>query len=223
LWRWRQIYETAWGVGPEERMKELQVIERGSFDEVVAELKRLRHEAEASAALFLTALYTMETVRDDIWRQAGVESFDMFLNTHHLCNAARYREFCAGLRKLGGDTATAVKLGEGATAAARFFQEPTPEKIAELSKRTEAFEEINQVLPSQQHAQTWVKQLEPHEPKVVRQTTELARLRAEVQQLRAQLRQAEQTIRQKDKELDRLKAVTTKRKGKAKSRPTASA
>jgi hypothetical protein len=168
-------------------------VKQASAGQIMAEIKRLRTNAERGLAVFFVLLQQVEFQRADVWKAAGVETFDMFLNSHHVCNAARYREFCAGLAKLG-DPELAVRMGEQGTAAVRSLRDATPARVAELDERAGKFQAVHGSPPSKQTVAGWVRDLEPHEPKIKHQFSELGRLRAENQQLRAALRERDRRI-----------------------------
>lgn len=182
---------------------------KAGAEELVAEIKRLRSLAERGLAQFFILLTEVEAHRTDVWKSAGIETFDMFLNSHALCNAARYREFCSGFAKLG-DPELAVRLGDQGTVGMRTMKNPTPQKIFEIDERTKAFIENHGSPPSEQTVISWVRDLEPRESRVIHTFTEIGKLRAENQQLRAALRDRDKKILDLEGRLAKVKKKVKK-------------
>jgi hypothetical protein len=179
-----------------------------NLDEFIEQAKVLREQAEEAEARFLLFLRAFERSRPDLWKTAGVQTFDSFLQSAALVNPARYRNFVSGVDIIPG---AAERIGAGAMIAAASFKDPLKVTIDEYVKRCSKFREYHGVSPSEQTARNWVRQLEPSEPSVVTRTTRIHQLEAEVQQLRAQVRQ-----------LTREKADLEKQLGKApKKKPQA--
>lgn len=175
--------------------------EIGSIDDFLEHAKRLRSNAEAAEVEFLSFLRDFEVSREDLWKTAGVASYDSFLQSLALCNPARYRNFITGTNVIRDRT---TSIGAAATIAAARFRQPTVEAVSEYVARCENFREIHEVAPSEQTARSWVKQLDQAEPKVVRQVSRLRQLEAENQQLRAESRQFQAKLKEAEKLIDRL-------------------
>lgn len=172
-----------------------------SIDEFIEHAKRLRADAEEAEARFLLFLREFELKREDLWKTAGVASFDGFLQSTQLCNTARYRNFVAGAEVVQGE---AEGIGAAATIAAGHFRTPTEEATKEYVSRCEKFRDVHGVGPSEQTSREWVKQLDQAEPKVVRQASRLRQLEAENQQLRADKRTLERKLATALKEIEKL-------------------
>lgn len=172
-------------------------IKTASNTQIMNAIKAARALYEENSVAFLLLLRDVEQQRKDVWSANGILSFDMFLNTYHLINASRYREFCAGYEHIG-DPAQAFRMGEGIVAELKKFSRPTAAKLAKMDEWSQAFKVEHKVLPSAQTAREWRNKLEPSDPKSVRFASELNVLRAENQKLRA-------VIRERDREIVELK------------------
>lgn len=191
--------ERKWSIN----MKHIKAIK--TIEQFAEEAVRLRQNAEAAEAEFLLFLRTFELEREDLWKTAGIVSYDGFLQSLQLCNTARYRNFVAGAKIVEDARA----IGADATVAAGAFKSPTEEAAREYVSRCEKFRVVHGTGPSEQHAKTWVKQLDQAEPKVVRQASRMAQLEAENQKLRSENRELQRKLTTANKELEKLRRAKT--------------
>lgn len=175
------------------------VMELQSLDDFVKVARQLRQESEEAEARFLLFLREFELHREDLWKTAGVASFDSFLQSSQLINCARYRNFCAGARLLSD----VEKAGAGAAVAAAAFKQPTTEGMRKFEENVAAFRSVHGAPPSEQTARDWVRQLDEKSPKVVRQATRLRELEAENQALKAENRELRRKVQVAERELAR--------------------
>lgn len=167
--------------------------------EVMGEIRRARREAEEAEARFFVVLWHVEQERPDVWGAAGA-TFDMFLQTHHCCQPARYREFVAGMDKTSEADVVAIGVD-----AARVAAKMNPEAVPAFVAQCKDFAEVNGVKPSEQTARDYAKRLQQPEPRPVAQANELRTLRAENAELRAKLKLAERRIADLERENEDLK------------------
>lgn len=170
----------------------------------------LRARTEEALARYLIFLRTFEQTRKDIWGSAGCETFESFVQTHHLINVASYRNFCVATGMM--TTEQLLAIGAEAAVEAASFRSPDPQKITAFVDRALSFRKMNGgVAPSGQTARQWVLQIDPREPRVVASANKMAMLEAELVD-----------ARQKIKVLERENAVLKKQLEKQEKRQSAS-
>lgn len=194
------------------------------YEQLVAECKRLRSEAERSEARFLAFLIVAEREYAPEWGSAGAADFEQFLRSNSLCDTDRYRLFRDGADKVGVDVA--IQYGAHWAMQVGKMRDSKTSVISEFADRAAKFQEVNAVSPSEQVVTGWRQELEAAEravagesPKRVRaqlQVDELHKLRAENEKLKASLRAAERRVTQLESEL-----AEVRRKGQS-TQPTAS-
>lgn len=181
-----------------------------TLEEIIDQAKMLRAKAERARAEFFIFLQHVETQEQEAWKIGGCETFDMFLLSNHICESASYREFIAGMEKLGGEEAALI-AGAEATRAARQLQ--TSEAAIKFVEQCAAFREVHGVAPSAQTAKNYAARLEPKAPAVMRQVTELSKMRATVEKLRADLKTAEAEIKKWKTRAEKAEAALKRKQG----------
>lgn len=182
--------------------------EKFTYERLVEECKRLRTLVDKTEVSLFVFLMKAEREYESVWRDAGCASFAHFLQSNCLPRFDRYRFFAMGVDRVGLDAAQTY--GVHWTCAAGRMDKPSKAALADFIKRAAAFLLKNHVAPSEESVRVWAAEVSPardDEPKVVREASELARLRARVQELEAKLAAAEKTI------------AELKRKLKGESRP----
>lgn len=181
-----------------------------TYEELVAECKRFRHEAEQLEARFFVFLMKCEKEHADVWRGAGCATFEQFIRSNNLCqNESRYLAFRDGCAKCGVDMA--VEHGVHWTIALGKLREEMPE---EMVARAQAFVQIHHTAPSEQQVRDWVRDLPKDKPVAdvnIRRVDELAKLREENRLLRAELSNAKREIAMLQKKLEGRQAKHTKK------------
>ncbi len=180
-----------------------------TYEEMVAECKKMRSRHERAEAEFFLFLMKVDAEMSNVWREAGCSNFDQFLRSNHLTKPERYRAFALGVSKVGADAA----LANGApwTMSAGSLSVTTPEALKSFAARATAFIEVENVAPSEEAVRQWRAELDTRAtpPVGITRASELLRLREENKALRAKLAAAEKRI----KELEEI--TTIKKKGKA--------
>lgn len=159
------------------------------YENLIVECKRLRLAFERDEARFLVALSDIEEQHMDMLSQNGCATFENFLKTHNLCDAARYSLFRAGLAKVGREAAEQIGV-QAVLGAARIKE---PDKAPAFVQWAGSFVEQHGTAPSGQAVNRELLTRGFVEPsakpaQVVKASNELARLRAENAELRAQLK-----------------------------------
>lgn len=158
-----------------------------TYEELVAECKRLRGTAERAEAEFLIFLMLVEREHSEVWSEAGCDTFEQFIKSNTLCEFGRYRMFSIGVDRVGVDAARIN--GAHWTIAAGKEPAPSEKALKEFAARASAFVEVNGVAPSEQASRTWRAEVfgrTGKEHATVRKVDELHRLRAENDALRAE-------------------------------------
>jgi hypothetical protein len=181
------------------------------LDDLVRHLAKLRLERERVDAMFLLALYEAESTHLALLKANGLESFERFLKSYKLCDAARYRSFVIGLEKIGREEAK--KIGADATIEAASLTGP---KVA--PKYVEAIEawreEHRGVAPTRETAAKILRQVDPREeePQAVgkqRREDDLRIRCAELESENAKLRAAlDKTQKERDEAVKRATALS---------------
>lgn len=180
------------------------------YEAICKELAHLRLDKERAEAKFLLRLREVEQTEMDLLKMAGCETFDRFLKSTKLMDSARYRNFVAGLEKIGAERALEVGAEATIEASAILDGEATAKKYT--SAVLDWREEHRGVFPSAEVAAHLLRQVEPREeiPNATRTQSELRKLRNRIAELEA--------------ENNKLRAELAKFKGKkSQSRPTARA
>lgn len=165
-----------------------------NYEELIAECKRLRREAERAEATFLAFLMKCEKSYEEVWRGAGCETFDQFIRSNDLCKPDRYLLFAVGVGRVGLQAA----LANGAhwTIQAGRMRDPSDEILEAFQERATDFVSVHGVAPSNETAREWAAELQPARENTAGQAraSELRRLRAENARLRAELKAANARI-----------------------------
>jgi regulator of replication initiation timing len=185
----------------------------GTAKQVMDQILVAKANYQKAETAFFEFLIDVEAQRKDVWE--GFESFDMFLNTHHVVNPARYREYVAG-RGIAESLTSIDDLGVDGVRAIRQIRTPSKEKLDEIVRRSRDFEEVNRVKPSEQTVGQWVRELNRGEPQVVLRASEIRRLRLENEELKKKIRVLEGQLAATKKELEKARG---KRKATA-ARPS---
>lgn len=127
-----------------------------SYEELVAECKRLRTEAERSLAQFYAFLVVVERSYDSVWRGAGHTRYESFVK-QVLTYPHLYVEFRDGLDKVGVDAA--IENGAHWTIEIGKIRNTTPAMIEEMASKALHFREVNEKPPSAQTAHQWASSL----------------------------------------------------------------
>jgi len=175
------------------------------LDAIISELAKLRLTRERADAVFLLRLREVENEHMPLLRQNGHESFERFLKSSKLCDPARYRDFVAGLNKLGEEQALAL----GADAIVEAASLTSKAAGSKYVTAIEAWREQHRgVAPTRETSAKILRQVDPREeePKAIgnaRRQDDLRIRCAELEQLVAQQRAELMKLR---KERDELKA-----------------
>lgn len=183
-----------------------------TLEQFVEHARSLRAASQEAEARFLLFLREFEIGREDLWKVGGAVTFDSFLQSNQIVNAARYRNFCAGASLLGDGS---LRAGAAATIEAGRFSQPTKEGIRQFQTNVDAYRDVHGSAPSGQTAHEWVKQLDEKPPKVIGQASRLRTLEAENQALRADKRDLERKLAAAQKEIGKLERLLGKSKSKA--------
>lgn len=126
--------------------------------EIVSEARRLRAQAEAAEAAFLIYLHTVEQNHMSVIQSCGMETFDRFLRSFELCRPERYRDFVAGMQKVGA--IAAQRIGTEATMMARKLsgQQQAGEYVGALDKWRE---QHGEVFPTSETAERMLRNVDP--------------------------------------------------------------
>lgn len=184
-----------------------------NFNQIITECRRLRSEAEVAEAKFLTFLRKVELEFMDELRANGCDTFERFLKTHGLCDAARYRKFTLGFDKLKLDQDTAQQMGVPAVMAGSEIK--NKRRSSSYIDAVVAWKlDHGDVMPKPETAQRLMRQVDPRKeiPQAVRKLSEIDRLRIENSKLRARVRELETELRAAKKGAKQLPA--TKKGGK---------
>jgi len=168
-----------------------------SLEQLVERCRKLRAKAELAAADFLLGLMEIEAQYMEVLRDNGCDTFERFLRSYHICDPARYRDFCAGVGVIG--RMRARRIGEHATREAARFRNMSPQKVEKLVLRAEAFETRNGVKPSAAEARRYRAELEAPRVTGIRTASKLAALEAENRELRAELRACKKELEREQK------------------------
>lgn len=191
-------------------------VKRATVDQITEEFLRLARNQEEAAFDFCYFLHELELKRQDVWELAGSKTFDGWLNGQRTAiNASRYREFVAGLEKVG-DYEKARAQGYSAMMGKGIIHDDSDgTKQAQFDDYVTAFKNRNGKAPSVQSAQNQARRIDPPVPNCVLRSNELNQLRAEVVELRAQLRARDRKISDLEKQLQEKK-----KGGRESPRPT---
>ena len=166
-----------------------------TFEELIAECKRLRGLHERAEAAFFVFLRTAEVEHADVWREAGCSTFDQFLTSNHLCEPGRYRFFAIGMSRVGVDEA--IQNGAPWTIQRGKMDSEAPASLAAFTERARAFVALEGVAPSEQTVRTWKAETTSKnalEHRTIQRVDELSRLREENKRLKSELAAAHMRI-----------------------------
>lgn len=127
-----------------------------------------------------------ETEYEEVWRDAGCESFDQFLSSNHLAKVDRYRSFRLGVER--SSLTEALNHGASWTMALGHMASPSAKVTEEFTARAVAFLETEHVAPTEETVREWRAQVQGSQKKhaTIRKVDELNRLRAENATLKAE-------------------------------------
>jgi hypothetical protein len=183
-------------------------IKKCSIQEFLAEAALRRQHREESETSELILFYECERHRKDIWQDGGMKSFEQFLTTHQLVTPVRYRNFVAGLKKVGGSD-VAREIGVHATIEAHKIKSNSPTISRVYVNSAKAFREVHEGhVPSEMASRLLRAHAEPRRAPIFRHQSELHRLKAENTRLKAENTRLTEIIKQKNKEIDQLKGKT---------------
>lgn len=184
--------------GNRDKSKMSAIDYKQQLEALVDEIVKLRLARERSDAAFLLRLCDVENDEMNLLRANGLESFERFLKCYKLCDAARYRSFVLGLKKLGKEKSLLV--GADATIEAAKIVANGP-AATEYVAAIEAWRNQHRgVAPSREAAAKILRQVDPRPevPDAMRRETrndalsrEVAKLQEENANLRAKLAKTE--------------------------------
>lgn len=156
------------------------------YEALCRELAKLRMAKEHAEASFLLRLREIEQTEMSLLRAAGHETFDRFLKANKLMDSARYRNFVAGLEKVG--IPRALEIGAEATIEASAILDGESATQRYASAILDWRKEHREVFPSAEAAARILRQVEPREeiPKSTRNQSELRKLRNRIAELEAE-------------------------------------
>ena len=166
-----------------------------TYEQLVAECKRLRGVSERAEAEFFAFLMRADREYEDVWRGNGCVSFRQFMTSNHLRDPDRYLFFAKGVDNVGLDAALAngapwtIEIGRAAV-------KDQPMVIEGLVERAAAFVETERVAPARMTVESWSRELlaPERQHQTIQKADELHRLRAENQKLKAELAAAKARI-----------------------------
>lgn len=181
------------------------------YAKIIERIVGLRRARDASEAEMLCAILDIGTDADDMHALAlaGCDSLERFCRRNELCEAARFRAFANGVKKVG--RAKALEIGAEATIQAAKLTD-TPAAVLRYMESLVAWrEQHGGVAPSQQTARRIRLQVDPipEVPNAVRIKTALAAERDRVAILEVENAQLRAQVAKLTKERDVLKARVT--------------
>ena len=178
-----------------------------SYEELVAECKRLRAESEAAEVEFFLFLVIVERDHAPLLKAQGCETIDQFIRSNTLVKTERYHAFTLGLDRVGVDKARAN--GVHWTIEMGHMREPTKERIEDMDRLAQSFTEVRGVQPSEEAAKGWRRELDAPRTDAhptIKAATRLRQLEAENANLRAELRAAKSALAKAEQKLAKLEA-----------------
>lgn len=159
-----------------------------TYDEMVAECKKLRSKYRRAESEYFLFLMRTERELGELWRGAGHSTFESFLRSNDLSDWDEYAKFVRGVRSIGEKSA--VTVGAAIMIAAGDMAESMPNAPAKMLERAKAFATVNHTPPSPSLVKEWKREVSreerPAPPSIVTRATELMQLRARVKALEAE-------------------------------------